>query len=170
MTPPNQGELILYRTEDGMAEVQLRAVDGTVWLTQAQMAELFDTSKQNISLHIKNILEEAELFEAATVKEFLTVQNEGPRPVQRSVLFYNLELILAVGYRVRSARGSQFRRWAGAAYFVRGGDRVAKGKKTGMNGIALNTRQFNLAISSESRKTSETTDRRRSRNQVCRSY
>ena len=84
----------------------------TVWLTQLEMAELFDATKQNISLHLKNIFEDGELDPAATVKESLTVQTEGSREVQRPVTLYNLDAILAVGYRVRSPRGVQFRRWA----------------------------------------------------------
>ena len=106
------GELILYTAEDGSASIQLRAEGGTVWLTQLEMATLFDTSKQNISLHIKNVLAEGELTEATTVKESLTVQTEGKRQVRRTNLFYNLDMILAVGYRVRSPRGTQFRQWA----------------------------------------------------------
>lgn len=106
------GELILYTAEDGKAAVQLRAEGGTVWLTQAEIATLFDTSKQNISLHIKNVLDEGELPVAATVKESLTVQTEGKRQVRRSNLLYNLDMILAIGYRVRSPRGTRFRQWA----------------------------------------------------------
>lgn len=119
----DQGELILYRTEDGRTEVHLRAADGTAWLTQAEMAELFETSKQNISLHIRNILEEEELSAEATVKDYLTVQTEGKRQVSRPVQLYRLDMILAVGFRVRSPRGAQFRRWAGttlAEYLVKG--------------------------------------------------
>ena len=107
----NKGELVLYTTEDGSAKFSLRAEDGTVWLTQLELAELFQTSKQNISLHIKNILADGELTEA-TVKESLTVQTEGKRQVRRATTLYNLDLILAVGYRVRSPRGTQFRQWA----------------------------------------------------------
>ena len=106
------GELILYTADDGSVAIQLRALDGTVWLNQLEMAALFDTSKQNISLHIKNILAEGELEAGATVKESLTVQTEGQRRVQRTNLLYNLDMILAVGYRVRSPRGTQFRQWA----------------------------------------------------------
>lgn len=106
------GELILYTAEDGSAVIQLRAEGGTVWLTQIEMAILFDTSKQNVSLHIKNILTEGELLEAATVKESLTVRIEGKRQVRRGNLLYCLDMILAVGYRVRSPRGTQFRQWA----------------------------------------------------------
>jgi len=105
-------QLILYTSEDGQAQIQLRADRGTVWLTQLEMAELFNASKQNISLHLKNIFEDGELDPAATVKESLTVQTEGGREVRRSVTLYNLDAILAVGYRVRSPRGVQFRRWA----------------------------------------------------------
>lgn len=119
----NHGELILYRTEDGRTEVHLRAQGGTVWLTQNELAELFDTTKQNVSLHIRNILEDGELAAEGTVKDYLTVQTEGSRRVNRSVQLYRLEMILAVGFRVRSPRGSQFRRWAGHAlseYLVKG--------------------------------------------------
>jgi hypothetical protein len=104
--------LILYTTEDGRSQIKLRAQEQTVWLTQLEMAELFDATKQNVSLHLKNLFEDGELDPAATVKESLTVQTEGSRQVQRPVTLYNLEAILAVGYRVRSPRGVQFRRWA----------------------------------------------------------
>ncbi|MCQ9375388.1 virulence RhuM family protein [Methyloversatilis sp. XJ19-13] len=105
-------ELILYTTEDGRSQIRLRADQQTVWLTQLEMAELFDATKQNISLHLKNIFEDGELDPAATVKDSLTVQTEGSREVRRTVTLYNLDAILAVGYRVRSPRGVQFRRWA----------------------------------------------------------
>lgn len=108
----SNGELILYTSPDGLAQIQLRAMDGTAWLSQMDMAELFDTTKQNISLHIKNIYEEGELTESATVKDYLTVQDEGGRQVQRNITLYNLDVILAVGYRVKSIRGTQFRQWA----------------------------------------------------------
>lgn len=102
-------ELILYTTEDGRSQIKLRADRQTVWLTQLEMAELFDASKQNISLHLKNIFEDGELDPAAVVKESLTTAADGKR--YRTQL-YNLDAILAVGYRVRSPRGVQFRRWA----------------------------------------------------------
>jgi hypothetical protein len=105
-------EVILYTTEDGVTKIDLRLENGTVWLTQIQIAELFEATKQNISLHLKNIFEDGELSPEATVKESLTVQIEGNREVQRRVTFYNLDAILAVGYRVRSPRGTEFRRWA----------------------------------------------------------
>jgi len=117
------GELILYRTDDGRTEVHLRAAEGTVWMTQGEMAELFDTTKQNVSLHIRNILQDNELRAEGTVKDYLTVQTEGTRTVNRSVQLYRLEMILAVGFRVRSPRGSQFRRWASdtlSEYLVKG--------------------------------------------------
>ena len=116
-------KLILYTTDDGKSQIQLRADLGTVWLTQLEMAELFDATKQNISLHLKNIIEDGELDAAATIKESLTVQAEGTRQVQRPVTLYNLDAILAVGYRVRSPRGVQFRRWASTVlkeYLVKG--------------------------------------------------
>ena len=104
--------IILYNTEDGKASVKLYAENNTVWLTQAQMAELFNTTKQNISLHIKNIFKDEEVSPASTVKEYLTVQTEGDRRVSRPTTYYNLDVILAVGFRVRSPRGTQFRKWA----------------------------------------------------------
>lgn len=116
-------DLILYTTEDGRSQIRLRADEQTVWLTQLEMAELFDATKQNISLHLKNIFEEGELDPAATVKDSLTVQIEGSREVQRPVTLYNLDAILAVGYRVRSPRGVQFRRWASTIlkeYLIKG--------------------------------------------------
>lgn len=106
------GAVILYNTEDGRAQFRLEVVDGTVWMSQAAMAELFDTTKQNVSLHIRNILAEGELSSQATVKDSLTVQIEGGRQIKRQLTVYRLEMILAVGYRVRSPRGAQFRRWA----------------------------------------------------------
>lgn len=116
-------DLILYSTEDGRSQIRLRAQEQTVWLTQLEMAELFDATKQNISLHLKNIFEDGELDAAASIKESLTVQTEGMRQVQRPVTLYNLDAILAVGYRVRSPRGVQFRRWASTVlkeYLVKG--------------------------------------------------
>lgn len=120
MSTADQGDLIIYRTEDGQAEVLLRTMDGSVWLSQGEMAELFATTKQNISLHIKNILKEGELPEASVVKEYLTTAEDGKRYQTRH---YNLHMILAVGYRVRSPRGTQFRQWATAhlaEYLVKG--------------------------------------------------
>ena len=104
--------IIIYPAPDGKTSIHLRAQDGSVWLTQIEIADLFQTTKQNVSLHIKNVLTEKELPEASTVKESLTVQTEGSRQVSRKTLFYNLEMILAVGYRVKSVRGTQFRQWA----------------------------------------------------------
>lgn len=105
-------QLILYTSEDGQAQVQLRADRGTVWLSQRQMAELFDVSPDNIGLHLKNIYTDGELQREATTEESSVVQTEGAREVRRPVTLYNLDAILAVGYRVRSPRGVQFRRWA----------------------------------------------------------
>jgi hypothetical protein len=114
------GEVILYQTEDGRAQISLRATDGTVWLTQADLAQLFDTTKQNISLHLRNIFAEGELVEASVVKEYLTTATDGKT---YRTLHYNLYMILAVGFRVRSTRGTQFRRWANTImqdYLVKG--------------------------------------------------
>lgn len=113
-------EFILYHTDDGRAEIQLRLEGGTVWLTQLEIAELFATSKQNVSLHIQNILDENELSENSVVKESLTTAADGKN--YRTKL-YRLEMILAIGYRVKSPRGTQFRQWATAhlaEYLVKG--------------------------------------------------
>ena len=107
-----KNEIIIYQTQDGKTKIDVKIEDETVWLNQAQMVELFETTKQNISLHIKNIYEEGELDEISTVKDFLTVQNEGTRQVSRNVKHYNLDVIISVGYRVKSLRGTQFRIWA----------------------------------------------------------
>ncbi len=109
---PSMSEVILYTTDDGVTKIDLRLEDGTVWLTQLELAELFQTSKQNISKHIQSIIADQELSEGATVNQKLTVQNEGGRDVSRSIAVYNLDMILAVGYRVRSVRGVQFRQYA----------------------------------------------------------
>lgn len=116
----SEGELILYRTPDGLSEIQFRAKDGTVWLTQTEIAELFQTTKQNVSLHIKNVLDEGELEGPAVVKEDLITAADGKAYRTR---LYRLEAILAIGYRVRSPRGTQFRQWATTAlkeYLVKG--------------------------------------------------
>jgi len=116
-------DFILYTTEDGRAEIELRAEGGTVWLTQARMAELFATTPQAITQLLRTIYEDAELVEEATCKELLQVRTEGARQVTRSLRHYSLDAILAVGYRVRSPRGVQFRRWANGVlreYLVKG--------------------------------------------------
>lgn len=105
-------DLIIYNTEDGQAKISLTLQDGTVWLNQLQIAELFQTTKQNISKHIKAIFADGELDESSTVNYQLTVQNEGARRIERKMAFYNLDMILAIGYRVRSPRGVQFRLYA----------------------------------------------------------
>jgi hypothetical protein len=105
-------ELILYTTEDGKSRIQLRTRGQTVWLSQREMAELFDVSTDNIGLHLKNLYEDGELLWEATTEDSSVVQLEGRRKVQRPLTLYNLDAILAVGYRVRSPRGTQFRRWA----------------------------------------------------------
>lgn len=117
------GEVVLYNTEDGGTQLRLRVEDGTVWLSQAEMAELFQTTPQNITQHIRTVLRDGELEREATCKDLLQVQTEGERQVQRSITVYRLEMVLAVGYRVRSPRGSQFRRWATTVlreYLVKG--------------------------------------------------
>ncbi|MDO9041411.1 MAG: virulence RhuM family protein [Desulfocapsaceae bacterium] len=108
------GELILYQTEDGRTRIECRFEDETLWLSQVLMADLFQTTTPNINLHIKNILAEGELSEAATIKDYLIVRSEGGRQVRRQVKHYSLDMIIAVGYRVRSPRGTTFRQWATA--------------------------------------------------------
>ena len=105
-------DVIFYTTDDGATKIDLRLENGTVWLSQLEIAELFQTTKQNISKHIQAIYDENELEEKATVNHQLTVQNEGNRDVSRNIALYNLDVILSVGYRVRSVRGVQFRRYA----------------------------------------------------------
>ncbi|MDR3339003.1 MAG: virulence RhuM family protein [Candidatus Symbiothrix sp.] len=107
----NKNEIILYQPDKAI-QLEVLVDNETVWLTQAQMTELFETTKQNISLHIKNIIKEGELQQNSTVKDFLTVQKEGGREVQRVVSYYNLDMIISVGYRVKSKRGVEFRIWA----------------------------------------------------------
>lgn len=118
-----RGELILYETEDGRTRVECRFAEETLWLSQALIAELFQTTPQNITLHLKTLYEEGELDENSTCKDYLQVRIEGKRQVHRTVKHYSLDAILAVGYRVRSARGTQFRRWATerlSEYLVKG--------------------------------------------------
>ena len=109
---PPEGEILLYQTEDGRTRIECRFENETLWLTQALMADLFQTTPQNITLQIKSLYEEGEAVEAATCKDYLQVRQEAGRKVRRAVKYYNLDVILAVGYRVRSPRGTQFRRWA----------------------------------------------------------
>lgn len=110
-TPPN-GEFLLYQTEDGRTRVTCRFDHETLWLSQALMAELFQVTPQNITLHLKALYSEGEIHEASTCKEYLQVQVEGERTIRRKIKHFNLDAILAVGFRVRSSRGVQFRRWA----------------------------------------------------------
>jgi hypothetical protein len=105
-------QIVLYQSEDGRNRVQVRLENETVWLTQNLMAELYQTTKQNISLHIQNIYEEGELTPEATVKKYLTVRQEGSRSVRRLLDYYNLDVIIAVGYRVKSGVATRFRQWA----------------------------------------------------------
>ena len=104
--------ILIYQMEDGDIKVDVRLEDETVWMTQKSIAELYQTSTQNITIHIKNIYDQKELQEKATCKKDLQVRNEGSRKVSREINFYNLDVILAIGYRVRSTQGMHFRRWA----------------------------------------------------------
>ena len=111
MNDNNTGEIILYQPDDSI-RLEVRVEDETVWLTQAQMAELFQTTTPNINLHLKNIFAEGELEEFATIKDFLIVRQEGKRQVKRKITFYNLDAIISVGYRITSRAATLFRRWA----------------------------------------------------------
>ena len=116
-------DIIIYNTEDGKAKINLQYDDGTVWLSQLEIAELFQTTKQNVSKHVKAIFLEGELEESATVNYKLTVQKEGNRKISRQLAYYNLDMILAIGYRVRSIRGIQFRNYASSIlkeYLIKG--------------------------------------------------
>ena len=119
----NQSEVLLYVTSDGQSQVGVQLHNGEAWLSQKDMAELFQTTPQNITLHIKAIYDEGELGEKATCKDFLQVRTEGKRTIKRFIRHYSLEMILAVGYRVRSPRGTEFRKWATTTlreYLVKG--------------------------------------------------
>ena len=119
----NENEIIIYQTEDGVTKISVTLGGDTVWLTQAQMAELFQTTPQNITLHIGNIYHEGELTPDSTCKEFLQVHSEGGREVRRKRKYYNLDVIISVGYRVKSLRGTQFRIWANGVlkdYLIKG--------------------------------------------------
>ena len=108
----DKGQFLLYQTPDGDSQIEVKLQNDTVWLSLDQMAELFQRSKSTISRHIKNVLEDGELQEEATIANFATVQNEGTRKVERVIAYYNLDMIISVGYRVHSYRGVQFRIWA----------------------------------------------------------
>lgn len=107
-----KNNIVIYQSKEGKVKIDVKLFDETLWLSQQQMAELYDTTKQNISLHIKNIFDEKELDEASTVKEFLTVKKEGKRSVERNVKYYNLDMIISLGYRIKSRVATNFRIWA----------------------------------------------------------
>ncbi|VEI13284.1 virulence RhuM family protein [Trueperella bialowiezensis] len=116
-------ELVFYQDESGVTQLQVRLEDETVWLSQAQMVELFQTSKSNVSEHISHVFEEGELEREATVRDFRTVRQEGSRVVERDITHYNLDVIISVGYRVKSLAGTRFRQWATAVlreYIIKG--------------------------------------------------
>ena len=116
-------KIVIYQTEDGKTQLDVKLENETVWLTQAQMVQLFDSSKANVSEHIKHIYEDGELAADSTVRKFRTVQTEGKRQVGRNVTYYNLDLIISLGYRVNTKRGMQFRQWATSVlrdYLIKG--------------------------------------------------
>ena len=123
MKEEQKGELILYQAEDETTKIEVRLENENVWLTQKMMAELFQTTPQNITIHLKNIFDEGELQKDATCKDFLQVQNEGARKVERKQKFYNLDVIISVGYRIKSHIATKFRIWATARlkeYMIKG--------------------------------------------------
>lgn len=123
ITDETQGDIIIYQTEDGNTKIDVRVVDETVWLTKQQMAELFQSSRTNIVEHIQHIYEEDELDEASTCRKFRHVRTEGSRQVTREIPYYNLDMIISLGYRVKSRIATQFRRWATARlkeYMIKG--------------------------------------------------
>lgn len=108
----SKGKIVIYKSEDGNTQIDVKMQDDTIWLTQDLMSKLFETTPQNITMHIKNIYEEEELIQNSTCKDFLQVRKEGNRNVSRSLTFYNLDMIIAVGYRIKSKTATQFRIWA----------------------------------------------------------
>jgi hypothetical protein len=144
-----KGEILLYQTEDKKTQVQVRLEGETVWLTQRQLAELFQKDVRTVNEHIGNIFNEGELSPEATIRKFRIVQTEGNREVAREVEFYNLDVIISVGYRVKSVRGTQFRIWATQRlreYIVKGfvmDDECATGSlavgcQCGLNSVRVN--------------------------------
>lgn len=136
--PEPKSEIILYQTELGRTKIEVRLDDDTVWLSQKMLSELYQTTPQNITRHLNNIYNTGELHKDRTCKQYLQVQSEGKRDVERKINCYNLEVIIAIGYRVRSHRGMQFRRWATERlneYMVKGftldDDRLKQVRKTG---------------------------------------
>ncbi len=108
----NKGELIIYQSEDGLTQIDVKLEDENIWLNQEQLVLLFQSSKANVSEHIKNIFDEGELTKEATVRKFRTVQKEGNREVMRNVQYYNLDMIISLGYRIKSSIATRFRIWA----------------------------------------------------------
>lgn len=132
----NTGELLIYQNQDGTIKIDVRLEEETVWLTQAQICDLFQKSKATISEHISNVLAEGELQANSTVRRFRTVQQEGKRQVERDIEFYNLDIIISVGYRVKSQQGTQFRIWA-----------TQRLKEYIIKGFALNDDRFKTGTS-----------------------
>ena len=120
---PENSSVVVYHSDDDAVQLEVQLSEETVWLTQKQMSWLFDTTSQNITIHVNNVYKEHELKKESTCKDFLQVQNEGGRTIQRKVKHYNLDVIISVGYRVKSQRGTQFRQWANRVlkeYLLRG--------------------------------------------------
>ncbi len=119
----NEDQIVIYQTEDGNSQLDIQLKEETVWLTQSQMSSLFETTTQNITMHLKSIFEEGELDEISTCKDFLQVRKEGQRTVKRKQKHYNLDAVISIGYRVKPKRATQFRIWANKIlkeYLVKG--------------------------------------------------
>ena len=112
MSEDNKNGIIIYQDDNGMTKINVRFADEDVWLTQQQLAEIYDTTQENISMHISNIFGDNELDQNRTHKKYLLVRQEGSRKVQRNIDHYNLDMIIALGYRVQSQVATRFRRWA----------------------------------------------------------
>lgn len=139
----NHGEIIIYQTEDGLTKINVNMQDETVWLSLDQMSELFQRDKSTISRHIKNVYAEGELKKEATVANFATVQKEGQRSVERQIEHYNLDVIISVGYRVKSVRGTQFRIWASSVLkeYIKKGFAMDDERLKGNGGVEITGRK-----------------------------
>lgn len=152
------GEIVIYQTADGETRLDVRMGNDSVWLTQAQMVELFNSTKQNVSLHVNNIFKEGELERRATVKEYLIVRQEGSRAVKRKIKAYNLDVIISVGYRVKSQRGTQFRIWANKVlkeYLIKGYAVNAQAKTEQLEELKKTVRLLSNVLSAKSVSKSE---------------
>ena len=154
----NKGEILLYQAEDGQPSLQVQLENETVWLSQAQMTELFESSRVNITEHINNVFNEGELEKNATCRKFRQVRKEGNREVEREIDFYNLDVIISVGYRVKSKRGTQFRIWANNVlknHLIKGYTLNDKLKQNQLNDLAQAVELFQKSYQNDELKLNE---------------